>query len=155
MISVLDRFEDKVDFNGVQMPHMDTPCYAWKASVDKDWLYGWFRIKTGKMQRAHKTAYELYVGEVPEGMCVCHACDNPPCTRPDHLFVDTVAGNNRDRAKKGRSRNGNTNKTHCKSGHVFDEKNTYIRNGGRSCKQCRNTSVKRYQIKKKAGKLIK
>jgi hypothetical protein len=147
---IIERFEEKVDVNGIQMPHMDTRCYAWKASVDKVWLYGWFRVKKGKMRRAHKVAYELYVGEVPDGMCVCHKCDNPPCTRLDHLFLGTTKDNNLDRAKKGRTKNGNTNKTHCDNGHPFSEANTYLWNGYRRCRTCHNAIKRKRYARKKA-----
>ena len=45
---------------------------------------------------------ELYEGAVPDGMQVCHKCDNPPCVRPDHLFIGSAKANARDRQNKGR-----------------------------------------------------
>ena len=51
---------------------------------------------------AHRVAWEHANGPIPPGMCVCHHCDNPPCVRPDHLFLGTRADNNKDMTRKGR-----------------------------------------------------
>ncbi len=51
---------------------------------------------------AHRMAYELYVGPIPDGMCVLHRCDNPGCVNPEHLWLGTQLENVIDRDKKNR-----------------------------------------------------
>jgi hypothetical protein len=52
---------------------------------------------------AHRAAWELAFGPIPKDLCVLHRCDNPPCVRPDHLWLGTIADNNADMAAKGRA----------------------------------------------------
>lgn len=65
--------------------------------------YGQIRINEPRvMVLTHRVSYELAFGPIPEGMNVCHRCDNPPCVRPDHLFLGTTQENATDRKLKGR-----------------------------------------------------
>lgn len=63
--------------------------------------YGVFWVN-GKSRTAHRVAYELYVGSIPDDLSVLHTCDNPWCINPKHLFVGTQQDNIDDMISKGR-----------------------------------------------------
>jgi hypothetical protein len=56
----------------------------------------------GKEWRAHRRVWVEHFGPIPDGLVICHRCDNPPCVNIDHLFLGTRADNNADRDSKGR-----------------------------------------------------
>jgi hypothetical protein len=79
---------------------------------------------TGKKHlTAHRVAWEVTNGPIPQGLCVCHRCDVPWCVNPDHLFLGTKGDNNKDKAKKGRSPRG----SHHPLVHVSEEEVHVIR----------------------------
>lgn len=64
--------------------------------------YGMIGTTAGQARLAHRVGWELLHGPIPDGMLVCHACDNPPCQSPEHWFLGTHADNMADMARKGR-----------------------------------------------------
>jgi len=82
-------------------------CWEWQASTARG--YGQMGTMVGGRHvtyRAHRLSWAVHNGPVPQGMDVCHRCDNPPCVRPDHLFVATRQGNLADASDKGRTASG-------------------------------------------------
>ena len=76
-------------------------CWGWLGGKSK-FGYGQIRI-WGKNLVAHRVSWIIHNGPIPDGVCVLHQCDNPPCTNPRHLFLGTKVDNNSDRDAKGRT----------------------------------------------------
>lgn len=75
-------------------------CYVWLNAKFKSG-YGQFGVR-GKSKLAHRIAWEIANGAIPDGLCVLHKCDNPGCVNPDHLFLGTQKDNVRDMVDKKR-----------------------------------------------------
>lgn len=105
-------------------------CWVWKASLRDG--YGVFAVD-GQARPAHRVAYELLVGLVPEGLVLDHLCRNRACVNPAHLEPVTDKVN----ILRGESVSAkNRVKTHCLRGHEFTPENTRVYNGGRWCIAC-------------------
>ena len=82
-----------------------TGCWEWQGAFFKGKRYGIFYwgIVNGKekMFQAHRAAWTLFRGAIPDGTIICHKCNNPPCCNPDHLYVGTHLTNARDRDDAG------------------------------------------------------
>jgi hypothetical protein len=76
-------------------------CWLWQGRRDRDG-YGSLEAFGLRHARAHRVAWQITNGPIPEGMVLCHRCDNPSCVRPDHLFVASQKENIRDSLAKGR-----------------------------------------------------
>lgn len=79
-------------------------CWEWTATRIRS---GYGHVRVGRrLSLAHRVSWEIHFGAIPDGLCVLHHCDNPPCVRPDHLFLGTVADNSADMVVKGRQCRG-------------------------------------------------
>ena len=77
-------------------------CWDWNgATVQGYGLLGRSGRGNGNI-RAHRLSWELHYGPIPDGMFVLHKCDNPPCAKPEHLFLGDQAANMHDASVKGR-----------------------------------------------------
>jgi len=143
--------EMKTRFLASFCPEPMSGCWLWEYGLN---CYGYGVINTKDTKRkalgAHRVSYVMHKGPIPEGFYVCHKCDTPQCVNPEHLFVGTAADNCRDMITK----NGHhySNRTHCKYGHEYTPKNTYIdkiRSNRRVCRKCKRINYKKWYYRGK------
>jgi hypothetical protein len=101
--SLADRFWVHVNRHGPD------ECWEWQAATERS---GYGRLSGGrrgeKQILAHRFSYQLHNGPIPDGLLVCHSCDNRKCCNPAHLWLGTCAENHADRNRKDRQAKGET-----------------------------------------------
>lgn len=154
-----ERFHERVDRSAGP-----DCCWPWTGPPGPGG-YGVYKFQ-GKNQKAHRVAWQLANGPVPDGLKVLHECDNPACCNATggHLFLGTQDDNMKDMAAKGRGKGRDqgahqAKKTHCPKGHPYDEENTIVtvtKSGGvgRTCRECGREAQRRYQEKKRRGEPV-
>ena len=120
---------------------MPNGCLEWTGSFGRKG-YGKMLFNS-KSTGTHRVAWELMNGPIPDGLCVLHTCDNPPCCNVDHLFLGTNADNAADRSAKGRSHAQSV--THCPRNHPYSEANTSVSSKGK--RTCRTCSIVRERLR--------
>lgn len=126
--SILKRFLPKIDTSG--------ECWIWKAAL----VYGYGKFRVGQtMEMAHRVSYQLFKGEISDGLHLDHLCRTPDCVNPAHLEPVTC----RENLMRGHNTLPllNSQKTHCPLGHDYSPRG----NGSRWCKTCNRDQKQRRQ----------
>ncbi len=130
LMDIADEFWSRVDFTN------PAGCWLWKQSTGSHGYGQWWPHRgsgegvADQNWLAHRLAWTLVLGTIPDDMTIDHLCYERRCVRPDHLRLLPNVENARD--------NGASRRTHCPHGHPYDEANTYVNpaTGHRRCRQC-------------------
>lgn len=117
-------------------------CWEWTGGRDGA---GYGRLRIGKeFYGAHRAAYEMIRGPIPDGLSLDHLCRNPLCVNPAHLEPVT----HQENVKRGK----HPSRTHCLHGHERTPENTYVikRGNGRVMKNCRVCALERYKNRRES-----
>lgn len=122
---------------------VDSGCWIWTSQRT---VAGYGCFHDGRNIRAHRWAYEHFIGPIPAGLHLDHLCGNPACVCPEHLEPVTHKENMR------RVRHRNLQATHCANGHLFTEENTRIATSQhgepqRRCRACDRESMLRHRAR--------
>lgn len=130
------RFWAKVDKRG------PTECWEWVRYLNV-YGYGQFSVNARVTKLAHRMAYELMLGPIPDGLVIDHLCNNPRCVNPAHMEAVTQDVNAQRRHARTGCSPSKTRPlrhriaTHCKNGHELNEASILIRADGYvSCRIC-------------------
>lgn len=124
--ALLGRFWSKTRYD------VETGCFNWLAYKNPRGGYGRFKVG-GKLHVAHRVAYQLSVGPIPDGLTLDHLCRNTACVNPLHLEPVSVGEN----IRRGTQGDAQRAKTHCPREHPYDSENTYVNpRGQRLCRAC-------------------
>ena len=118
-----------------------TDCWNWTGAKTKDG-YGQISVKD-KIKLAHRISYELFKGQIKEGLVINHLCSNTSCVNPEHLEVVTQKVN----IQKGLTGYYQTLRTQCPRGHEYTPDNL-VKQKGRACKICAHDRSKAFYAKK-------
>ncbi len=125
-------------------------CWEWKSYKYNG--YGQVRIDK-KLLKAHRVAYELTIGSIPDGLVIDHLCRNPSCVNPWHLEPVTQKENTARGLIMDRFREWCDSITHCPRGHEYSDDNIRIRNGKKikDCRSCNREKMKeKYRLARNA-----
>ena len=154
-------------FLEIDMARKETKPFAWsferrfmtRIAKDENGCWNWIGAKMrngygqlavgGQHWAAHRYAYTELRGEIPVGLDLDHLCRNRACCNPDHLEPVTRSENLKRGETGAWAKEHNGGKTHCPSGHQYDEANTYLHPSGRRC--CRACARERAADKRRAA----
>jgi hypothetical protein len=133
---VIDRIATKVAFTA-------DGCLEWVAFVEHS---GYARIWLNRKNvMAHRAVYEYHFGPIPAGLVIDHLCRNKRCVRPEHLEAVTNSENVLRGVGPSVVREAAAARTHCKSGHPFDDSNLYVfPDGTRTCLTCKRQRAREH-----------
>jgi hypothetical protein len=131
VMDLLARFEKKYTRAGAD------ECWVWSGAMFQNG-YGGFYMG-GKTIGAHRAAYTLAYGPIPDGLVIDHRCLNKACVNPSHLRAVTSATNTIIGTGPSAC---NARKTHCNRGHAFTSENIRWSQGKRHCRACSRRSVR-------------
>lgn len=132
----IGRFEQYV------LPEPNSGCWLWTGALSAG-KYGSFFFN-GRMMKAHRFAYYLHVGFIPERMDLDHLCRTPLCCNPVHLEPVTRSENLRRSPLMDR----NSHKTRCPQGHAYEAENLKLtKRGHRLCRECQREATREWRAR--------